>query len=159
MPDTPQIAFGGGCHWCTEAVFQVVPGVLDVRQGWCSGLDAPARFSEGVVVEYDARAVSLPQLVAVHLHTHACTSDHALRRKYRSAVYGFSESDIDVARAAIAELQSEFERPIVTEVVRMGGFRQNQDRYLDYYRKNPEAPFCERYIGPKLAGLRARFGW
>ena len=94
--------FGGGCHWCTEAVFQVVPGVLDVRQGWCSGLDAPDRFSEGVVVAYDARAVSLPQLVAVHLHTHSCTADHPLRRKYRSAVYGFRDSDLEAARAAIA---------------------------------------------------------
>ena len=150
------MAFGGGCHWCTEAVFQHVPGVSRVDQGWCSSRDAPERFSEGVIVHYDASAVALPELIAVHLHTHACTSAHALRGKYRSAVYCFSESELPGARAAVAVLQAEFERPILTEVVRMGGFRQNTQRYQDYYRKNPEAPFCRRWIAPKLALLRRR---
>ena len=150
MPHSRRIAFGGGCHWCTEAVFQHVSGVAHVDQGWASSADEPDRFSEAVVVHYDAREVGLEHLVRVHLHTHSSTSQHAMRGKYRSAVYGFSDSEMAEARAAIEKWQAEFERPIVTEVVRMGGFRQNTQRYQDYYRKNPEAPFCRRWIAPKL---------
>ena len=156
-----KVAFGGGCHWCTEAVFQHVAGVRHVDQGWASSLDDPDWFSEAVVVHYDAREVSLQHLVRVHLHTHSCTSQHAMRGKYRSAVYGFSESEMAAARAAMDKWQAEFERPIVTEVVRMGGFRQNTQRYQDYYRKNPEAPFCRRWVAPKLGvveGLRGSGG-
>ena len=102
------------------------------------------------MVHYSAREVSLEYLVRVHLHTHSSTSAHGMRGKYRSAVYGFSESETRAARAAIGKWQAEFERPIVTEAVRMGGFRQNTQRYQDYYKKNPEAPFCRRWVEPKL---------
>ena len=119
-----RIGFGGGCHWCTEAVFQALRGVEGVEQGWASSLDEPARFSEAVRVRFDARAVPLEVLVAVHLHTHACTSRPPLRRRYRSAVYAEGEAQAAAARAAIDELRADFDAPVITEVVRLGGFRQ-----------------------------------
>ena len=155
--DTDRIAFGGGCHWCTEAVFQQLRGVEHVDQGWASATDAPARYSEAVVVTFRPREIPLAALIQVHLHTHSCTSPHPMRGKYRSAVYGFGESQMAEARSVIAAAQADFERPIITEVVRFSGFRQNTSRYQDYYLRNPGAPFCERYISPKLEALRRRF--
>ena len=152
---TPRIGFGGGCHWCTEAVFQHVPGVTHVDQGWASDADDPERYSEAVLVDYDLEQVSLAHLVRVHLHTHSCTSDHPMRRKYRSAVYGFGESEMEAARAAIEKWRSDFDAPVLTEVLRLGGFRQNTERYRDYYRKDPEAPFCRRWVEPKLLTVKA----
>ena len=152
-----RVGFGGGCHWCTEAVFQHLRGVEHVAQGWASGRDKPDRFAEAVLVDFDPAAIPLSALIAIHLHTHACTSAHPMRHKYRSAVYGFGESQLAESRAILGDLARDFEQPIITEVVAFGAFRQNTERYLDYYRSRPEAPFCRRYISPKLAVLRERF--
>ena len=151
------ITLGGGCHWCTEAIFQALRGVAHVDQGWASALDDPARFSEAVRVHFDPALIPLAALVTVHLHIHSCTADHALRRKYRSAVYLESTRQRAAVEAAIAAAQTDFPEPILTEVIRRGGFRQNRERYLDYYRRRPEAPFCRRHIHPKLEEVRRRF--
>lgn len=152
------IGFGGGGHGCTEAVFQLLRGVSRVEQGWASALDAPSRFCEAVLVYFDADVIPLDVLVAVHLHTHSPTSRHALRRRYRSAVYARDEPQAAAARAAVEGLQTDFDAPLVTEAARLGGFRQNAARYRDDYRADPTRPSCERYIAPKLASARRRFG-
>ncbi len=158
MPE--RIGFGGGCHWCTEAVFQRLRGVVHVQQGWASGIDDPARFSESVIVQFDPEITSILELVTVHQHTHSCTSAHALRGRYRSAVYVDVDAQAPAVLSAIALNQPEFDAPIRTEVIRLGGFRENVERYRNYYRSNPERPFCRRFIEPKLAvvrGMEMRF--
>ncbi len=157
MGQIRKIAVGGGCHWCTEAVFQRLRGVVEVEQGWASAMHESERFAEAVLVHYDDEVIGLSALVEVHLHTHSCTSSHALREKYRSAVYCFGESQLGEVQALVQAAQADFEEPIVTEVVRFCAFRQNSERYQDYYLRQPEAPFCERYISPKLAQLRRDF--
>ena len=130
-------------------------GVTHVDQGWLSSAGEPDRFSEAVLVDFDPVIVGLGHLVEVHLHTHSCTAEHALRGRYRSAVYCFGDSQTAAARTAIGALQVDFERPIITEVVEVGAFRQNRERYRDYYRKHPDAPFCRRWIEPKLRRVEA----
>lgn len=152
-----RIALGGGCHWCTEAVFQSLRGVARVQQGWASALDAPARFSEAVVVHFDPGVIPLEVLVAVHLHTHSCTSMHALRGKYRSAVYADKPAQAEAVAVAIAANQPDFDAPILTEVVRLARFRENVPRYRNYYRTDPGRPFCRRFIAPKLVEVRGRW--
>ena len=84
-----KIGFGGGCHWCTEAVFQSLKGIETVEQGFIRS-DAPAdTWSEAVIVHYDPAEIDLAVLMEVHLRTHAATKDHSMRSKYRSAVYTF----------------------------------------------------------------------
>ncbi len=152
------VGFGGGCHWCTEAVFEALRGVTRVDQGWLAPLEDIDAFSEGVVVAFDDTQIELPTLVAVHLHTHSCTSSHALRSRYRSAIYALAADQAQRANAAIARLQTtDFDRPIITQVYRFGAFRGNQARYLHYAQRHPDQPFCERFIDPKLALLRERF--
>ena len=87
-----KIGFGGGCHWCTEAVFQSLKGVAKVEQGWIASFDEYDSFSEAVIVYYNETVISLETLIDVHLYTHRSNSDHSMRKKYRSAVYTFSEN-------------------------------------------------------------------
>ena len=158
MNSTPvKVGFGGGCHWCTEAVFQQLQGVLQVDQGWASSTDAPSFFSEAVIVHFDPAVISLEVLTSLHLHTHSCTSRHALRTRYRSAVYGFGESQVQAVAKVLEALQADFDDPLVTEAVLFSAFRQNSERYQDYYQRQPEAPFCQRYISPKLEVLQKQY--
>ena len=152
-----KIGFGGGCHWCTEAVFQVVKGVAKVEQGWIASSGTHATFSEAVIVHYDETAIDLPTLVAMHLYTHSCTSNHSMRGRYRSAVYTFSEERAAAAEDSIAALQSEFDRPIITAVLPFVAFRENVEKYQNYYRKNSNNQFCTAYINPKFQRLMRQF--
>jgi len=152
-----KIGLGGSCHWCTEAIFQSLKGVLHVSQGWIASIENPARFSEAVVVEFDPAQISLPTLIEIHLHTHSCTSDHSMRSKYRSAVYTLADEQFYCANQAIEELQADFDQRIITEVIPFGRFKLNDEKYLDYYSKNPDKPFSKTFIDPKLNILLTRF--
>lgn len=152
-----KIGLGGSCHWCTEAIFQSLKGVEKVEQGWISSLGVNESFSEGVVVHFDPDQTDLLTLISVHLSTHSSTSDHNMRSKYRSAVYTYSDEQSNLVRRCIVLLQERCDKPIVTQVLKHMEFKPNQETYLDYYSKNPEAPFCQRYISPKLSLLVSKF--
>ncbi len=146
-----QIGFGGGCHWCTEAVFASLRGVERVRQGWiASTLEEANTFSEAVIVTFDKKAISLETLIEIHLHTHNATSNHTLRKKYRSAIYTFDNTQQRKAQSILEQQQKSFDKPLVTRVYPFGRFRENSERYLNYYHNNPHLPFCQTRIEPKL---------
>ena len=105
MKELTQIAFGGGCHWCTEAVFQSLIGVSQVEQGFVASIDENSGFSEAVIVHFDAAKISLAVLIEIHLHTHKSTVNHSMRAKYRSAVYTFSEAQRHVVKSQLELLQ------------------------------------------------------
>jgi peptide-methionine (S)-S-oxide reductase len=152
-----QVSFGGGCHWCTEAVFQALRGVEKVEQGFVVS-DAPDdSYSEAVIVTYDPEAISLRALIEVHLITHASTSRHTMRGKYRSAVYCFNGDQLDEATGILASLAAETGASLVTRAMTLRGFKSSDPRFMNYYSKNPERPFCRTYIDPKLAKLRTGF--
>lgn len=157
MRNLQTIGFGGGCHWCTEAVFQSVRGVDRVEQGWIAPTGG-GQFSEAVRVHFDPGSIALEVLVAIHLHSHSATSMHAMRRKYRSAVYVFSDLQGDEVMKAIRSLKHEFEGELVTQILGFGDFRKNSEEFLDYYATDPGRPFCRNYIDPKLKLLLERFG-
>lgn len=153
-----QIGFGGSCHWCTEAIFQSLRGVIEVRQGWIASTGEAAGFSEAVLVAFNPQVISLAILIEVHLHSHSCTSEHRLRAKYRSAIYTFNSQQENAAQQIINELQSEFDQLIITKVLPFDQFRLNQEKYLNYYYNDPNKPFCQNIVSPKLNALRRRFG-
>ena len=157
QPDVTRIGFGGGCHWCTEAVFQSLRGVTSVDQGFIKSRPPHDTYSEAALVSFDRNVIPLDVLVAVHLRTHASTSPHKMRGKYRSAVYTMSHDIALEVRTTLAALQSEFEDEIVTMVLPHDGFKPSQDRFQDYYRTNADRPFCKTYIDPKLAKIRQQF--
>lgn len=156
--DLPEIGFGGGCHWCTEAVFASLHGVIRVEQGFIRA-DAPDdNFSEGVILTFQPEKISLKSLIEIHLRTHSSMSNHAMRKKYRSAVYAMDEAQAEAARRALAEVEPSFDAPLITRVLPFRTFKASEERFQRYAEKNAGGPFCTSYIDPKLALLRKQFG-
>ena len=152
-----KLGFGGGCHWCTEAVFQALRGVTAVDQGFIRS-DVPYdSWSEAVIATFEPSVIDMAALVEIHLRTHASTSAHKMRGKYRSAVYTFDEDQCAAISAMLDVLGREFPAPLVTRVLPFRGFRASDVRFRDYYRTDPGRPFCRTYIDPKLVMLRETF--
>jgi peptide-methionine (S)-S-oxide reductase len=154
MPNLNKMALGGGCHWCTEGVFVSLRGVVKVEQGWVASVPPHAAFSEAVIVHYDPETISAEDLIGVHLETHAATKEHGLRHRYRSAIYAFAEEEASYFYKILERLAEDFTAPLITRVYPFVDFKPSLPEHQDYYRTNPERPFCVRFIAPKLAALR-----
>ncbi|MEM6877036.1 MAG: peptide-methionine (S)-S-oxide reductase [Bacteroidota bacterium] len=150
------IALSGGCHWCTEGIFVSLRGVIEVAQGWIRSESPNDVWAEGILAHYDPDIISTADMIEVHLETHAATSKHSLRWKYRSAIYYRTVQEEEDFRRSLVQLAPRFDRPLITEVLPFVAFKLNQEEYLDYYRRNPEKPFCQRYISPKLEKLKLK---
>ncbi|GAA4962708.1 peptide-methionine (S)-S-oxide reductase [Algibacter aquimarinus] len=157
MGHMTKIAFGGGCHWCTEAVFQSLIGVLKVEQGFVASTHNNSDFSEAVIVHFDDSKISTEVLIEIHLHTHKSTSNHSMRSKYRSAVYVFSENQMNQVKLQLEFLQFQFKDKIVTQVLPFDTFKESRMEIQNYYYNNPNKPFCESFINPKLQTLLKKF--
>jgi peptide-methionine (S)-S-oxide reductase len=152
-----KIALGGGCHWCTEAVFQSLIGVDKVDQGWVNSYDDNDAFSEAVIVTFNPNIISLETLIEIHLHTHKSTVTHSFREKYRSAIYVFSEVQLKHSNSILEKLQLGFRESIITKVYSFNSFKASREEIQNYYVNNPNKPFCEKYINPKLNLLLEKF--
>ncbi len=157
MQQLQKIGLGGGCHWCTEAVFQSLKGVSKVEQGFISSTGVHASLSEAVIVHFCEGSISLKDIIAIHLHTHNSTSEHSMRKKYRSAVYVFSDTDVRPTRTLLEALQNGFDNKIITQVLPFSSFKPSDSQFHDYYFKDPERPFCKTHIAPKLQVLKTKF--
>lgn len=154
-----KIALGGGCHWCTEAVFQSLIGVVKVEQGYVASVDENKSFSEAVIVHFNTEDITLKTLVEIHLYTHKSTSNHSMRSKYRSAVYTFSEEQKRESESIIEGFQKDFEHKLITKVCLFQSFKASREAIQNYYQKNPKKPFCKTFIDPKLKSLLQRFSY
>lgn len=152
-----KIGFGGGCHWCTEAVFQSLIGVSQVDQGWIKSQNEADSFSEAVIVHYNPQIIPLSVLIEIHLRTHKSTVDHTMRKKYRSAIYVFSKPEEQTVLDHLYQLKDQFKSPIITQVLPFVEFKPSDEDFKNYYYKNPQKPFCETYIAPKLNLLLKQF--
>jgi peptide-methionine (S)-S-oxide reductase len=153
MDRQTKIAFGGGCHWCTEAVFQSLLGVNEVEQGFVASTDDQRLFSEAVIVHFNPNEISLQTLIEIHLRTHKSASAHSMRTKYRSAIYSFSEAQKIEAERLMCQFQIAFNNKLITKVYAFSQFKASREAIQNYYQKNPNKPFCERFINPKLSLL------
>ncbi len=149
-PELETLSLGGGCHWCPEAVVRSLAGVGSVDQGWLASAPPHDGFSEGVTLRFDPRVIRLPDLVEVHLHTRASTSDHRLRARYRSAFYFHQASQAPRIGRAMDRFGRDFAGRFVTLVLPFVAFRPSREAIRDYHRTRPDAPFCKTYIEPKL---------
>ena len=153
-----KIGFGGGCHWCTEAVFNHLIGVKQVQQGWIASDKENDAYSEAVIVHYDPSIIPIDKLIEIHLHTHSSSSNHPMRKKYRSAVYYFDVSEIPIIRKIIDDCSATFAKAVISTVIPFVSFRENEEKYQNYYQKNSEGPFCQNYINPKIELLNSEYG-
>lgn len=152
-----KVGLGGGCHWCTEAVFQSLKGVRKVEQGYIASTGQETSYSEGVIVHFNPDTISLQILIQIHLHTHNSSSDHSMRDRYRSAVYVFSEAQAAEAQRILDMLCDDFDQPPITQVLPYKGFRASREAIRNYYYSDPERPFCKSFIDPKIQILIQKF--
>ncbi len=114
-------------------------------------------YSEAVEVTFDTDEISLKSLISIHLATHASTSTHKMRNKYRSAIYVLNDRQRNDATKALLELSDEYDVQFVTSIILHQGFKVSDERFQNYYRRKPDKPFCKTYIDPKLVKFRQRF--
>ncbi|MCC9019489.1 peptide-methionine (S)-S-oxide reductase [Flavobacterium lipolyticum] len=151
------IGFGGGCHWCIEAVFDFFKGVTNVRQGWIKSEAPDDTFSEAVLVDFDSRIIPLEVLIEAHLITHSSTSNHSMREKYRSAIYFFDNNEAAQISEILQKLDHKLDRKHITKILPFTAFKSNEEQFLHYYETRKEAPFCQTTIVPKLKKLQEEF--
>jgi peptide methionine sulfoxide reductase msrA/msrB len=167
-----KITFGGGCFWCTEAIFKELKGVIDVKSGYSGGhIKNPSYrevctgrtgHAEVIEITYDTDLVNFEELLLIHLSTHDPTT---LNRQgadagtqYRSVIFYRNEDEKAIAQSVISEVQSSLESPIVTELAPFDVFYVAEDSHQDYYRNNPDAGYCQAVIAPKLVKFKDVYG-
>lgn len=157
MQELQKIGLGGGCHWCTEAVFQSLRGVFKVAQGFIASNGKATSYSEAVIVHYSEAIIPLKAIIDIHLHTHNSTSQHSMRTKYRSAVYVFSDAEVSTVSLVLESLQRDFDKKLITQVLPFRAFKASDSQFHNYYNTDPERPFCKTHIAPKLQMLKTKF--
>jgi peptide-methionine (S)-S-oxide reductase len=165
-----QIAtLGGGCFWCTEAVFQEVKGVEKVVSGYAGG-NAPGKptyreicsgltgHAEVIQITFDANVISFDDILVIFMTTHDPTT---LNRQgadkgtqYRSVIYYHDEQQQKIAPKVLKEVQQFYDDKIVTEISSLPIFYEAEKEHQNYYRENAQQGYCSYVISPKLAKLR-----
>ena len=165
---TKKVILGGGCFWCTEAIFQELEGIISVSSGYsggniknpayievCSGRTGPA---EVVEITFDDEKISLLNILIIHLTTHdPTTKDRQGADKgtqYRSIIFYADENEKAIAEQAIAEVQPVYNDDIVTELSESVPFYWAEPEHQDYYKNNSDAGYCQAVINPKLNKFR-----
>lgn len=147
---------GGGCFWCTEAVFKMLRGVVSVMPGY-------AESAEVVKIEYDSEKISYKDLLTVFFATHDPTTlnrqGNDIGTQYRSIILYTDDEQKLAAKKFIKELNlsSTAGKPIVTELKPLDKFYEAESYHKDYYAKNKDKPYCQLVINPKLEKLRQKF--
>jgi len=108
-------------------------------------------------VHFKLDKIDLKTLIEIHLLTHKSTSNHSMRNKYRSAIYYFSHQQKEESFKIIEELQANFNHKIITQVLEFKEFKASSEVFQNYYQTNPNKPFCQNYINPKLKFLLQKF--
>jgi peptide-methionine (S)-S-oxide reductase len=167
------ITLGGGCFWCTEAVFVKVRGVTDVESGYSNGHVKQPSYedvctggtghNEVVKLEYDPTDISLEEILQIFFLIHDPTTlnrqGNDSGTQYRSGIYFTTPEQQQVADAFILQLSQDkvFGRPIVTEVVPMANYWPAEDYHQDFFEKNPYQGYCMAVAAPKVEKFRKTF--
>lgn len=160
------IVLGGGCFWCTEAVFDRVHGVLDVESGYANGhvpnpsyeqvCEGTTGHAEVLKLVFDPAQIGLDLLLEIFFGTHDPTTPNRqgndVGTQYRSAIYTTSEAQLQMARDFVDMLNQRvlFGVPVVTEVQPLDNYWPAEDYHQDYFARNPQQGYCAYVVGPKV---------
>ncbi|PYK58294.1 MAG: peptide-methionine (S)-S-oxide reductase [Verrucomicrobia bacterium] len=167
---TELATFGGGCFWCMEAVFERLDGVKSVTSGYAGGTKENPTYKEvctGVTghaeviqIEFDPHKISYEKLLEVFWEAHDPTTMNRqgadAGTQYRSVILYHNDAQKRAAEKSKELAQWRFPRPIVTEIVPLTKFFKAEEYHQDYFRKNPNAPYCAVVISPKLEKLKPK---
>ncbi len=170
---TKSIILGGGCFWCTEAIFERVNGVLEVNSGYCGGVEENPSYEdvgsgstdyvEVVLVDYDDSIITLESVFEIFLKTHDPTTMNRqgsdVGTQYRSVIFTNDEQEMTLARKVIEKIESEKVYPdqIVTTVEKYSNFYIAEEYHQDYYKLNGNQPYCKIVIDPKIKKFLDQF--
>ena len=160
---------GGGCFWCTEAVFQEVKGVEKVVSGYAGGT-APGRptyreicsgltgHAEVIQITFDANVISYADILVIFMTTHDPTTLNRqgadVGTQYRSVIFYHNKEQKEISETVVTELAPYFDSKIVTEISEIPIFYEAEDYHQNYYRNNKSQGYCSYVITPKLTKLR-----
>ena len=169
-----KVAFGGGCFWCTEAVFRRLKGVNRVLPGYtggtiphpsylqvCSGKTGHVEVS---YLEYDPTQITFRDLLTVFFASHDPTTlnkqGNDVGEHYRSAIFYSSEDQRKESEIFIAKINASNPNglPVVTEIKPLGEFYEAENYHQDYFERNPDQQYCQVIINPKLEKVQKEFG-
>jgi len=167
------VTLAGGCFWCTEAMFDMLKGVVKVESGYSGGnVPSPSYedvctgdtgHAESIQITFDPSVVSYADLLRIFFTTHDPTTLNRqgadVGTQYRSAVFYHSPEQERVAKQVIEEFEKSkvWKKPIVTEVVPYREFYKAEDYHQEYYSRNSRQPYCRVVIEPKIAKLREHY--
>lgn len=165
--------FGGGCFWCTEAVFRMLKGVSNVEPGYAGGSKENPSYeqvssgntghAEAIRVTYDPALISYEDLLTVFFGSHDPTTPNRqgadAGEQYRSIILYRTDEEKEVAARVIREVNESLKdgTRVVTQVVPLQKFYPAEDYHRAYYAKNTSAPYCQLVIEPKIEKVRKRF--
>lgn len=169
-----QIAvFGGGCFWCTEAVFQKLRGVKSVLPGYAGGeIENPTyeqvssgttNYAEVIRFEFDPDKISYRDLLQVFFATHDPTTlnrqGNDVGTQYRSVIFYSDQNQKEQAEKIIQELTTDgaYQNPIVTKLEPLTKFYEAEDYHKNYFERNQDQPYCQVIINPKIKKLKEKF--
>ncbi|MBI5649666.1 MAG: peptide-methionine (S)-S-oxide reductase MsrA [Chloroflexi bacterium] len=163
----------GGCFWCIEAVFDELAGVISVESGYAGG-SAPnptyqqvctgaTGHAEVARITFDPSVISFADLLRVFFTVHDPTTlnrqGHDVGTQYRSAIFYHDAAQKQIAQTVSAEIAAEkiWRDPIVTEVTPFTAFYKAEDYHQEYFANNPNQPYCQAVVAPKVAKFRAHY--
>jgi len=163
---------GGGCFWCVEAVYQGQPGIKSVTSGYTAGkkpnpsyeevCSGKSGHAEVVRIAFDPTGISYEKIIALFWDAHDPTTlnrqgaDHGTQ--YRSIIVAENPAQLEIAKKSLAEAQSRFRSPIVTEILERAEFFPAEAYHQDFYERNPNHPYNRAVIAPKLEKLKSGIG-
>lgn len=167
------ITLGGGCFWCTEAVFVQVRGIVDVQSGYSNGRTRQPSYedvctgqtghNEVVQLVFDPQVISLRQILEIFFLVHDPTTlnaqGHDRGTQYRSGIYASQSDQIGIAQQLIDEMESQrvYAKPIVTEVMMRQNYWPAEDYHQDFFERNPYQGYCLAVAAPKVTKFRRTF--
>ena len=173
LTQTETIVLGGGCFWCTEAVFVQVKGVLDVESGYCNGKTLNPTYeqvcsgltghNEVVKLIYDPKIISLRVLLEIFFVIHDPTTlnrqGNDRGTQYRSGVYFTSPEQAQAAKNIIAEIDADdvFDTAVVTEVLPLENYSGAEDYHQDFFERNPTQGYCLAVAAPTVWKFKKTF--
>jgi peptide-methionine (S)-S-oxide reductase len=162
------VVLGGGCFWCLDASYKLLPGVTHITCGYAGGTLANPSYeqvcteetghAEVVKIDFDPAKVSLERILAyfweVHDPTQVGGQGHDMGSQYRSIILYADPAQKAAAEKSLAEEQKGLKDPVTTQVVPLKKFWPAEDYHQDYFEKHPDQGYCSVVIRPKVAKLK-----
>lgn len=169
--DRQTAILGGGCFWCTEAVYQQIEGVEAVESGYTGGKTAHPTYeqictgktghAEVVKLVFDADVISYREILEIFFTVHDPTTlnrqGNDSGTQYRSVIYFLSPEQQHTAQQVIASMAAVWDAPIVTELSAAETFYKAEDSHQDYFNQHPMQGYCAFIVAPKVAKVRSTF--